>query len=1265
LDAEIVRRLRYFGIEEDGTFLDRYQLSHLAKEDLEIRKKLEEAIEKEKAGGLTTKQAVQRYIRHVSFTYLNRLAALRAMEVRKLITETIIRRPQYGGRSLRERNIVESNPRLTSDQSLKECLLEAFREVSNEIKVLFDPENEYSLVFPETTTLREIIRLLTEEVTEQDWKEDDIIGWIYQYYNEDARREYRQSRRKPTPDDIPIINQFYTPHWIVKALVDNTLGRLWLEMHPGSKLGEFCTYLVPSKNGQNKREVKKVREIKVLDPACGSGHFLVYAFDVLYQMYQDDEPNTPTSEIPSLILENNLFGIDIDLYSVQLAALSLYLKAKFYNPSLKIRKMNLVCADIRISDSGKRREFLHRFRDDPDLQRIFERLFEDLGYTYEIGSLLKVRQPFERLFKERKLGEKQARFALYGQTQLSRKGLVGQTKFLVEPSTSSKPNFMMVIPKERTIEEMLGELREFEQEAIEAQDMGRLLFATEVEKSVGLLALLSEKYDVVLMNPPYGDMPAKTKEYLRKYYPKTHFDYYAAFIEQTIDLAQDRGYVGAITGRTFMFLRWYQWVRQVLFKERAPLQLVWDLGFGVLDVAIARWAAFTAQKGHGEKQQKTIFIRLIEYANEPEKKGAWEEVIEAMRSGKAHRLLFEIPMAELAKIPSMPYSYWSSATIRSIFSKYPPLDRDLARRQDQPKIADVKQGLATGDDIRFTRLWWEVPTTLIATNRQETSQRKKWVPYANDVYLYYYFADVQSLVNWENDGEELRNYRSPTGKLMSRAQNIDFFFRGGLSWSVSLQRSQLNKVKSIGRIPFRILPQGSIFGVAAQGVLIENEKRWALLAICCSKLIYYLSRLVTPDKMTGTGSTASFPIASLDLLDPRVKKLDFLAHEAHNLLREWTTGEEVSTLFIKPWILQVLYGFNAVEKPVTQHPLAKQFEWSDWPSAKQIRSLKRSQEISLKTLAELCVKQQLMLNKRIEEIQKDIDEDVYSIYGISDEDKALIERELTLQKIASLEEESGEALSEEIEGPSKDVISTREHVERLISYYVKKAIESDEDGIVPLDEMFPDYLASQVRQQIISDFGKANLDKIEKELEKILGKTLSDWLAEDFFNFHVTLYRRRPIFWQLTSNQFGSGRSHQGVFSCFLYYHKLTKETIPTVQALYLHKVRERLQREKDFISNELVAASGDRKKELQLKQQYAQISEKLNELEKFDTALTELQKPRRIKTKLSKDSKWIERKIAEVRDEGWKPVIDYGVRVNIEPLKELGLLSKAADRIR
>jgi len=991
VESDVARKLKYYGIESDQ-FIDPKTLTYLTAADLEVRSKLERAIEKEMVGGLSTKQAVTRYVSHVGSTYINRLAALRAMEVRGFIKETVIHRNKYGGMSLREMELIEREPSLTPAEALKEALIDAFKEVSQEIKVLFDVEDEYSIIFPETKAIKDLVRLLSEEITEEDWKQDDVIGWIYQYYNDEARREFRASRRRPAPDDIPVINQFYTPQWIVKALVDNTLGKLWLEAHPGSKIREFCDSLASQTNESREAQPRKAREIRVIDPACGSGHFLLYAFDVFFQIYKEDEPDLPDSEIPSLILENNLYGIDIDLRAVQLAALSLYLKAKTYSPKMRVQRMNLVCADVRISDGERRKEFLRRFDDDPPLKQIFEKLFESLGYTYEIGSLLKVRAPFEQLFRERKSEYVKAEFDVVGQTQLSERGVTGQSRFMISDSETDQPSIVLAIPKERTIEEMLEELAKFEHEAFEANDMGRLLFATETHKSVGLLALLSQRYDVVLMNPPYGDMPSRTKEYLLEHYRKTHYDYYAAFMEQAVELAKPGGYVGALVGRTFMFLRWFQWVREVLFGEKATLQLILDLGFGVLDVATARWAAYTARKplqDEPQSEKEIVFVRLLEQHDEPLKKAAWEEALQALNHGGVHPLIYRVALNELSKIPGTPFSYWASRSLRELFARYPPLDRDVAGRPDQPKIADVKVGLQTGDDSRFTRFWWEVPTELIAVSREETLSGKKWVPFNIGSWLERFYSDLSVVIDWNQDGVEVKTYRDQNGELLSCVRNESFYFHEGLMWMSSPQAGSIMK-GTIDRLNVRFLLGSAIFSVAMCAIFPKDYSMWSLLSTLNSELMWFSIRLRGEAKFQ-VGYVAPLPIHQPSDMLAR------FSNEAYCLLKEWDSGNEISTQFIKPWILQVLHGSDSSERPVTAHPLAQGFEWSKWPSAVKIRSICGNTTMNLKELVELCVKRKNMLKQRIDEIQHQIDEEVYSIYNISNEDRRLIERELHLQ----------------------------------------------------------------------------------------------------------------------------------------------------------------------------------------------------------------------------------------------------------------------------
>lgn len=1193
--------LRYgFGADisvEPGTYLK--------DKELEDRKRIEEAIEKERVGELTEEEALERYIKQSALTFLNRLAALRALEVRNLIEETVIPRDKYGGRSLRERNISDRAERegISPYEALKRSLNEAFSEMSKEVKILFDPDSEYSIIFPSEKACRDVIKMLSIDVTEDDWSEDDIIGWVYQYFNDESREEFKKEKRAPKADDIPVINQFYTPHWIVKMLVDNSLGKLWLEMHPESEIRNFCDYMLPS-HDLKKREPKRARDIKVIDPACGSGHFLLYTFDVLYRIYEEE--GIRKEEIPELILENNLYGIDIDFNAVQLASFALYMKAKKYGSNVK--SINIVCADVRIPNGKKRVSFLRKFDHDPELQQIFAKLFEDLGYTYEIGSLLKVRKPFEELFERRKAPQ-QARFLL-GQKTIDER-FYGQMRFSGSDETS------MVVPRRITIEEMLKELKNIEPEM--------KLFASETEKSVGLLSLLSDRYDVLLMNPPYGDMPPKTKEYLRRYYPNTHFDYYAAFIEQAVDLVENKGYIGALTGKTFMFLKSYRWLRENVFGERAPPRLVFDLGPRVLDVATANWAAFIAQKDP-ENKEKTTFIKL-DYPDEPEKRGAWEKALDDVRNSKESEIVFQRSIEDLKKIPGMPFSYWATDSLISLFEKYPPLDRDIAGEKGKRKIADVKHGgLDTGNDVRFTRFWWEVDVDNIATSIEE-SYKKKWVPFTKSGKPFYH--DVPTVVNWYNNGEELKKLKN------AWISNKDFYFREGLIWASVVSPDEVT-------LEFYKLPRGTIFRGNTHALFTENL--WPMLAFGNARLPWYIFLLLdSTAHRKHCGYVSKIPVAP-EIMES--KKLEDLAKEAYSLLYEWDTGNEVSTHFIMPWILQAYKRFSYGWKPVTGHPLCKDFEWSSFDSAREIRGERKQgqeQEKTITQLANECIEREKKLRKRIEEIEKEIDDEVYRIYQISDEDRKQIE---ATNSNLELNNEREEGEDEEVK--KQKIMSVKDHVERLLSYYIKRAIESKDDGIIMVDDLF-----EKVLEFISEDFGKDRRDKIENEINKILGKNLDSWIAEDYSELHVSMYQRRPIFWQLVS----SG------FSCFINYHKLTKDTIPKILGFYLPQAKKVLEIKSNYLHRELEEAktTNNRKKKDRLIQDLKKMDGKLSDVRDVERKLKVLNAPR----ERTKAKKWVDRAIAEVRDNGWNPNLDYGVRVNIEPLKELKLLHSSTNRVK
>jgi hypothetical protein len=399
------------------------------------------------------------------------------------------------------------------------------------------------------------------------------------------------------------------------VLADNTLGRLWLEMHerlsqlesyeegqegkqhPRYRLSEhrcdvphaaeaqevfktwiaeeadvlhdhtvdrLCRFLVPLPARPVPRGKKSVREIRVLDPACGSGHFLLYAFDILFAMYREVEPDLDPREIPALILENNLFGVDIDLRAAQLAAFGLYLKARAtlaaLDPSapLRLRRLNIVVADAHIGNDPRKDAFLERYQGAPEIQELYRKILADLDHTNVLGSLLKVRTEFERLFgrvsqvtRERSRKQQEA-WAHPGQQEL----------FSLSPQRELREAFSTLSGRTWTTDELLDDLRRFKEEVLPSQDIGARLFYTDLERTVGLLSLLSQQYDVVLMNPPYGDMPPAAKDYLKgdkkkkipAHYPRTHHDYATAFLEQGLDLLHQNGFIGALIPRSFMYL---------------------------------------------------------------------------------------------------------------------------------------------------------------------------------------------------------------------------------------------------------------------------------------------------------------------------------------------------------------------------------------------------------------------------------------------------------------------------------------------------------------------------------------------------------------------------------------------------------------------------------------------------------------------------------------------------------------------------------------
>ena len=623
-----------------------------------------------------------------------------------------------------------------------------------------------------------------------------------------------------------------------------------------------------------------------------------------------------------------------------------------------------------------------------------------------------------------------------------------------------------------------------------------------------------------------------------------------------------------------------------------------------------------------------------------------------------NRVVFTAKLGELAEIPGTPFAYWAPASLRELFQNYPPLDRDVAGMPDKPKIADVKVGLQTSDDLRFTRYWWEVPVEEIATSREETLRGKKWVPFAKGGRPFYH--DIQLVVNWANDGEEIKGFERAV------VRNESFYFRPGLAWA---------RMVTTSRMDFSMVPKGCIFSHAGGGgqlFLSQSEALWSCCAVSNSALVFAAFKLMNPlahGKETGVIARL---FVSQDIFHNRM--LLCLAHEAYDLLREWATGDETATVFIAPWVLQVWWrqrGRSDAELlPVTGHPLARDFAWSDWEGGRRVRQVLQEacREGVLGPLAAACTRWEETLRRRLEEIQRGIDEEVYRLYGIHEADRALIEAELGRPTEGDEDENGdGEEPGDE-EGVAPEALLTpEEHIRRLVHYLAHEAVKEDPDGIVPLRDTytapgeFVRGLASRVREKLAELFGEAAMPTVEQELCEALDKALDEWLATDFFGYHTSLYRLRPIIWHITSRPRGIP-----AFGCFVYWHKLDADTLRKVREVYLRPVLEGTQREAERLAAQYAErrAAGAPARELrEAERAWRQAEERAGELRDLSERIQRLL--RRHGLSLTSRSAWVVEKVNEITAQGYRPNRDYGVRVNIEPLKQAGMLPADAARVR
>ena len=822
----------------------------------------------------------------LAYTWFNRLVAIRFMELRGYLSHgyRVLSHPQgqqpeildhvqhLDLPGLDKAEAIRLKTAGNQDEALyREILLAQCHELHRNMPFLFEAlDDATELLLPDNLLRTDSpIARLVSDIEEADWQEVEVIGWLYQFYISEKKDEVIGKVVKS--EDIPAATQLFTPNWIVQYLVQNSLGRLWLMANPGSSLKEKMPYYIEPAEQTPEVQARlnaliKVRidedsgtlnpeSLSVLDPACGSGHILVEAYNLLRAIYE--ERGYRLRDIPRLILQKNLFGLDIDDRAAQLAGFALLMKARE--------------DDRRLFDDEGNPPILNVMA----IQQSAGLPDEDIAQTI-INAAIQIEG-----------GEAFHSGQLFGGGQLETPHSSGLTlldlRLLIQLFEHGK-TFGSLIRVPESIKVKMGKIVDL---LVTVRNQGDGLsrsYACQVLEQFALPAsLLALQYDAVVANPPYmggKGMNTALKEFAKKNFPDSKSDLFAMFIERGFNWCKPVGFNCMVTMQSWMFLSSYQVMREKLLADRTVHTMA-HLGaraFSEISGEVVQTTAFVLQGQH-LSGFKPAFFRLVEGV-EAEKKAA-------LISGE--KRYDSIVQDDFNKIPGSPVAYWATDSVHAAFMKFPSLGSRV----------DCRQGMASSDDGRFVRFHWEVDSLAVGiglSSRADVAlSGKKWFPYDKGGESRKWYGNNLYVINWENDGEEVLGYAAKLyGSPTRTIKNIQYYFREGITWSAV----------SSGSLTVRCTGVGHIFSNGGMKAFCE-DKQTLMIAISVLNsqvtegLISFLSETINFD----AGLLARLPYAASDDVVPRVESLIGLSRES------WDSSE-LSMDFKQ---LAFLAGGNTVE----------------------------------------------------------------------------------------------------------------------------------------------------------------------------------------------------------------------------------------------------------------------------------------------------------------------------------------------------------------
>ncbi|MEK1431694.1 BREX-1 system adenine-specific DNA-methyltransferase PglX [Limosilactobacillus fermentum] len=1053
--------------------------------------------------------AYDNLVEEASYTWFNRIIALRFMEVNHylpsrvavlsseegraepdILAHALEIEDDLGGFSDEQRDLIqhaqETQEPAAMDNAYRLLFLKQANALNANLPHLFEKTTDaFQLLFTPSYQ-NGVIKELVTEVPRDDFDVEkegqvEIIGWLYQYYNEEPHDQVVNINGGPVKtDDIPAATQLFTTDWVVRYMVDNSLGKKYLEHYPDSPVKGKLKYLLPGDITPDQSDFDITR-IQVMDNAMGSGHILAYAFDVLMTMYEDQ--GYAKREAANSIIQNNLFGLEIDRRAFQLSYFSLMMKLRRYDRQALNRSV-MPNIHFFIAAPTVTEEFLHALKVSSEVVDEIKDIAAHFMDAKTLGSIIELPANYD---------------------------YAGMRNALEPVATAQK---ISLFGNQQTAQQLL--------------------------EIIATAETMTQRYDVVVTNPPYlNKMNSTLKKYVKKHYKDYSADLFSVFIWHNINMTKVNGYAGYMTPFVWMFIKSYEKLRTALLSNVKIDSLI-QLEYSAFEEATVPINTFVLK--NTKNDETGTYLRLSDF------KGGMmiqaEKVQEAI-ADPGVKYLYRTNQTNFGKIPGSPIAYWASETVLKIFS--------------HPSIYSISVSPSqnvTGNNQRWTRFVWEI-------SNQYIGNKSQWIFYTKGGGYRKWYGNLSTVINWTPIAR--KTYEYGDGKHASQIINKEYWYKRGITWGLITSSYP----------SFREMPEGATFDKGGSTIIIEPNEYNFVFGLLNSKVLKRIVAMLNPTLNYQVKDIRNIPIVRSEKY---TDKVNTLVEECLSISKtDWSTeGTSFS------------YQNNVLLSNIVEHNRNWTVEaaFNQWKQEAQDRfdQLKKNEE---------------ELNKIF-----------IDLYGLQDElSPEESDKEVSVRK-ADLGRDIRAFMSYfigvtfgrySLDTPGLAFAGGDWDASKYTSY------QPNADDVIVLTDS--DYFGDdrdimhRFREFLTVTFGKEHLEENLTFIAKALGKAgdtaedqIRSYLFNDFYKNHLTIYHKRPIYWQLDSGR-------QGGFKALMYLHRYDGDTMAMIRTSYLHTLQAAYEKRVTTLDTFIASETNTRQKN-QLIKQRDHTRKQLEELVKYDAQL-------------------------------------------------------------